>query len=98
VDEFDIRLEIAGKMYPVPVKRGDEQEEFLYREAAKLVQIEVLRYKQHFAKTVNERDLLAMVVLHLARQVLQLGEKNDIEPYVHKIQQLTDLLECHLKE
>jgi cell division protein ZapA len=96
-DVFTINLDVAGRSYPVKVKRGDEQEEFLARKAAKRVQDYMTKYRQHFAKSVEERDLLALIAIQLAMEVSQLEEKNDTKPYTHKIQQLTDILENYLK-
>jgi cell division protein ZapA len=92
-DEFVINLEVAGRIYPVKIKRGDEQEEFLIRKAAKRVQQDVLQFKQYFAKTVENRDLLAMVAMQLAVDVISLEEINETEPYTRKIQQLTEMLD-----
>jgi hypothetical protein len=97
-DEFVISLEVAGNVYQVPVKRNDEREEYLLRKAAKRVQQHVIQYRQYLSKEVTERDLLAAVVIHLAKDVVQLEEQNDTERYIHKIQQLTDMLENYLKK
>lgn len=95
-DEFEIKLEVAGRQYPVMIKRGDEQQEFLIRKAAKRVQQHVIQYKQHYAKTVEERDLLAMVAIQLGLEVIILENKNDTKPFTEKIQQLTGTLEDYL--
>jgi cell division protein ZapA len=96
-DEFDITLEVAGKPYRIPVSRGDEQMEFLYREAAKRVQTCMVQYRQRFSISLEDAAVLSMVAIHLARDVVQLEGKNDAEPYAHKIQQLTDKLDEYLK-
>ena len=95
-DEFVINLDVAGRTYPVTIKRGDEQEEYLMRKAAKRVQQNVIQYKQHFAKSEEDRDLLAMIAIQLAVDVISLEEKNDTKPFTHKIQQLTKTLENYL--
>ena len=97
-DEFVINLEVAGRTYPVKIKRGDEQEEFLIRKAAKRVQQNVTQYKQHFAKSEEERNLLAMVAIQLAVDVITLEDKNDTKPFTLKIQQLTEMLDNYLKD
>jgi cell division protein ZapA len=96
-DEFVINVEIAGRPYPVKITRGDEQEEFLIRKAAKRVQQNVLQFKQYFAKSVENRDLLAMVAIQLAAEVIDLEERNDTKPFTHKIQQLTETLDNYLR-
>jgi len=97
-DEFVINVEIADRAYPVKIKRGDEQEEFLIRNAAKRVQQNVLQFKQFFAKSVENRDLLAMVAIQLAVEVINLEGRNDTKPFTDKIQQLTQTLENYLKD
>jgi cell division protein ZapA len=96
--EFVINLEIADRTYPVKITRGDEQEEFLIRMAAKRVQQNVIQFKQHFAKSVENRDLLAMVAIQLAVELISMEDKNDTKPYTHKIQQLTEMLDNYLKD
>ena len=102
-DEFVINLDVAGRTYPVTIKRGDEQEEYLMRKAAKRVQQNVIQYKQHFAKSEEDRDLLAMIAIQLAIEVVDLEEqvialeaKNDTKPFTHTIHQLTKTLEHYL--
>ena len=97
-DEFVINLEIAGRTYPVTIKRGDEQEEFLIRRATKRVQQNVIQYRQHFDKSSDDRDILAMIAIQLATEVVLLEEKNDTKPFTRKIQQLTETLENYLHD
>lgn len=88
-DEFNITLKISGRPYLIPVRRGDEAEERLYRNAADRVEMCLLQYRQHFAKSLEEIDLLSMVAIQLARDVLLLEAQNDVEYYARKVQQLT---------
>ena len=97
-DEFVIKLDVAGRIYPVIMKRGEGQEESLIRKAAKRVQQDVTQYKQHFAKSEEDRDLLAMIAIQLAVDVISLEERNDTEPFTHKIRQLTKTLGNYLTD
>ena len=94
---FKIKLEVVGRLYPVMIKRGDEQEEFLFRQASKRVQQYVMQYRQFFAKSVEERDLLAMTAIQLALEVVTLEEKNDTQPFTQKNKQLTEIMEDYLQ-
>jgi len=96
-DEFEIKLDVSGRQYPVMIKRGDEQQEFLIRKAAKRVQQHVIQHRQRYAKMVEDRDLLAMVAIQLALEVIILENKNDTKPFTQKIQQLTETLEDYLQ-
>ena len=78
------------------LKRGNEQEESMIRKAAKRVQQNMIKYKLYFAKSVEDRDLLAKVAIKLAMELLLLEERNDTEPFTRKIQQLTETLVDYL--
>ena len=97
-DEFEIKVKVAGRLYPVWIKRGDEQQEYLIRKAAKLIQQLELAYRQKFVKSLEDRDILAMAAIEIARDLVILEEKNDTKPFTHKIKQLTDMLEGYLKK
>jgi cell division protein ZapA len=97
-NEFDIKLEVAGRSYSIPVQRGNEEEEFLYREAAKRVGQHLVQYRQYFSKSLEDTQLLAMLAIHLARDVLRLEAENDMETYARKLQQWTDKLDDYLKK
>lgn len=96
--EFDIKLEVAGKRYYIPVGRGDEEAEILYREAAKRVGQLLVKYRQHFSKSLEDHQLLTMVAIHLARDVLKLEAEDEVGTYAREIQQWTDKLDEYLKK
>jgi hypothetical protein len=85
-DVFTIRLSVADRMYPLMIKRGDEREEFLAREAAKRVREYMTKYRQEFAESMDEMDLLAMTAIHLARDVSLQEERNGAKPFTCRIQ------------
>jgi cell division protein ZapA len=97
-DEFEIKVTVGGRLYPVWLKRGDERQEYLIRKAAKLIQQLELEYRQHFVKSLDDRDILAMATIEIARDLIVLEERNDTKPFTHKIQQLTSTLEGYLKK
>jgi len=96
-DEYVINLKIADKMYSMKIKRGDEQEYWI-RKAAKRVDQYVNEYRAHFAKSVENRDLLAMIAVQLANHADHWEERNDTEPFTRKIQQLTEMLDDYLTD
>ena len=96
-NEFEIKVKVAGRLYPVWLKRNDEQQEYLIRKAAKRIEQLELVYRQNFVKSLEDRDILAMAAIQIARDLVMLEEKNDTKPFTHKIQQLTDMLEDYLK-
>jgi len=96
-DEFEIKVTVAGRQYPVWLKRGDERQEYLIRKAAKRIEQFEIAYRQKFVKSLENRDILAMAAIQIARDLVVLEDKNDTKPFTHKIKQLTDILEDYLK-
>ena len=94
-EEFLINIVIAGKKYPLTIKRHEEE---LARAAADQINSKILQYRQHFAVEVDTKDLLAMVTFQLSVENLILEDKNDTSPFTEKIQELTDKLESYLKD
>ena len=97
-DEFEIKVKVAGRLYPVWLKRSDEQQEYLIRKAAKRIEQLEIAYRNRFVKSLDDRDVLAMAAIEIARDLVILEEKNDTKPFTHKIKQLTDTLEDYLKK
>ena len=96
-DEFEIKVKVAGRLYPIWIKRGDERQEYLIRKAAKRIEQFEFAYREYFTKSLDDRDVLAMAAIEIARDLVILEEKNDTKPFTHKIQQLTNTLEDYLK-
>ena len=68
-EEFLINIVIAGKKYPLTIKRHEEE---LARAAADQINSKILQYRQHFAVEVDTKDLLAMVAFQLSMHNLEL--------------------------
>lgn len=93
-DKFVIHVEIAGKDYALTINRNDEE---LTRAAAKQIRDKINRYREHFSVSeVDIKDLLAMVALQLSVDNLRLENKNDVSPFVEKIETLNDTLKEYL--
>lgn len=96
-DEFNINLEVVGKTYPVTIARGDEMSEAMMRKAAERIQTLYVEYKQRYAKTTEDKDLLAMVSLQLVTDLVWLEEKSDTTPVTQKIHQYIKELDSFLQ-
>ncbi len=95
-EDFLINIDIAGKKYPLTIKRKEEE---LYRKAAKRLNTLMGRYGARYGhnEDVDTKDLLAMVAFHFAKNCVTLEERNDTSPFTEKIQELTTELEGYLK-
>lgn len=98
-DSFRIHLHIADCYFPVKIKRN-EKEEALYRDAAKLVNKMVDKYRERFAEEnpdIKMKDILAMVAYHFAINTLRKEAQTDDCRAMEVIEQLTKELEEALK-
>lgn len=91
---FLINIDIAGKKYPLPIRREEEE---LVRAAAAQINKKVLQYQTAYPGIVDVRDLLAFVAIQLSITNLKLESKNDTGPFIDKMQQLNGELEEYLK-
>lgn len=59
-ESLTIRLKIAGRNYPLKVKKSKEA---IFREAAGLINNQIEKYAQTFRKSDDKQDYLAMVAI-----------------------------------
>ena len=69
--ELSIKVTIAGRIYPLTVKREEEE---VVRKAAKLINDRIKDYEDNFSVR-DKQDLLAMCGLQFVTQNLQLENK-----------------------
>lgn len=94
-DKFVIHVEIAGKDYALTINRKDEE---ITRAAARQIRNKINQYRDYFAASdVDIKDLLAMVALQLSVDNLNLENKNDVGPFVEKIETLNSKLKEYLE-
>jgi hypothetical protein len=101
--EMSIMLEVIPgvRKYPVKINADDEE---LIREATKQLRLKVNVYIQKFyvpdlfEEDLSLLDIMTMAAIDIATSHLRLERKNDMEPFVAKIQQLNDKLGNYLKE
>lgn len=88
-EKLVIRLMIGNQMYPISVKR--EQEE-IFRKAAKDINEKLQRYQSTYPKQGYEK-YMSIALLDFAVKVLQIENNNETEPYNRSLQQLTAEIE-----
>lgn len=88
-DKFVIRLLIGEQIFPITVKRDQEE---IYRKAASMINEKLGRYKSSYPHLEYER-YAAVAMLDFAVRVLQLQKRNDQSPYADTIERLTGELE-----
>jgi len=93
-DKLSIRVNIADRFYPLKIDRSEEES---IRKAAKLLNERVLQYKQRYADK-DVVDFVAMSALQLVTRLVELEEKQDVEPVIESIKELNDELAEYIKE
>jgi cell division protein ZapA (FtsZ GTPase activity inhibitor) len=92
-DKFSIKINIADRPYPVKIIRTDEEK---IRKAAKFIndKIQLLKEKKYSNK--DDQDFLAMVSLQLSTRLIELEEKNNIDPIIRRVKELDEKLKEYL--
>jgi len=74
MDELSIRIEIAGRAYPLTIHKEEEEN---VRKAVQEINDSITRLKQHYPLT-DKQDLLAMAALEVTTRAL-----NSVSPQQH---------------
>lgn len=92
MDELSIKISIAGRTYPLTIKREEEE---LIRKAAKQVDEKVRTFQQNYA-VKDKQDLLAMTALQMASSVLKLSNDSSSEQYAERMQSIEKSIDDYL--
>jgi cell division protein ZapA (FtsZ GTPase activity inhibitor) len=82
--KFNIHLNVAGKYYPLTIRRRDEG---TVRQAAKLINEKMQQYKESYSEG-EIRDFLAMAAVDLVIQLIELKDHKDVSPIVDLVRNL----------
>lgn len=92
MSELSIKVSIAGRTYPLTIKREEEE---LIRKAAKEVDDNVRTLQQTYA-VKDKQDLLAMAALQMATNALKFSKKEDDTAMISRLDQLDSALNDYL--
>ncbi|MBQ9200749.1 MAG: cell division protein ZapA [Bacteroidales bacterium] len=100
-DTFKIHLYIADEDFFVELKRNDQQQEALYRQAARQISRLMNAYREKYhgegAAELDTKRLLAMTALHLAKKNLEVEANTDDSRCLTVVGQLDEELKRYLK-
>jgi cell division protein ZapA (FtsZ GTPase activity inhibitor) len=92
-EKLSIRVNIADRFYPLKIDRMEEEN---IRKATKLINERVLQYKQKYADK-DVVDFLAMTALQLVTRLVELEQKQDVDPVFESIKELNDELKEYIQ-
>ena len=93
-DRMKINLLIDCQKYPLNIRREDE---LLYRDAAKLIDKTLNKYRE-WKPDLSSNQHWAMAALELAYAYISNKDKNDTQPYLRKLEELTRELDNVISE
>lgn len=93
-DKLNIQLRLGNELFPITVKR---EEEIHFRNAAKLINSKLDRYKATFPDQGNEKYMF-MTLLDITVNFIKKEDKNDTEPYNNSLKLLTEEINKALKK
>ena len=93
-DRMKINLLIDCQKYPLNIRREDE---LLYRDAAKLIDKTLNKYRE-WKPDLSSNQHWAMAALELAYAFISNKDKNDTQPYLRKLEELTQELDNVISE
>ena len=90
-DKQNISLWVGNQLFELIVPREDEK---LYRDAAKLIKDKLNRSRREYPSFTTDR-IWAMSMLELSFQYVMVKDRNDTQPFIDKIKELTtDIDQC----
>lgn len=87
-----ITLLIDSNKYPLTIRREDEQH---YRDAAKLIDKTLNKYRSSWPD-LSTNTHWAMAALELAFNLMSMKDRNDTQPYLEKLKELTQELDNYI--
>ncbi|HBX51996.1 MAG: cell division protein ZapA [Bacteroidetes bacterium RIFOXYA12_FULL_35_11] len=93
-EKLTIKVNIAERMYPVKINRNEEEK---IRKAAKILNEKINQYKDKKFANKDEQDFLAMISLQLSIKLLDIEEKNTIQPIIQKVKNLEEKLREYME-
>jgi len=88
MSEFSIKVTIAGRTYPLTVKRDEEE---AVRKAAKEINESVKVFQDNYA-VKDKQDLLAMIALQVASELISKTESSDEKLMIRELKTLDEQL------
>ena len=89
-----ITLLIDCQRYPLHIRREDEQ---LYRDAAKMIDTTLNKYRS-WKPELGANNHWAMAALELAFNLMSMKDRNDTQPDLDKLKELTKELDNYVSK
>lgn len=88
-NKLTIKVNVAGRIYSLSIKRGEEKQEELIRKAAERINIKIEQYRERF-NNKDTFDLLAMSSLQLVKELIAEQQESRIETIIEDMKDLSE--------
>lgn len=95
--KLTIRVNVAGRMYSLSIKRGEEYQEEVIRKAANKINKKIEQYRERFSGH-DTLDFLAMSSLQLVKELIAEQKNNDTTSLIEDIKDLNEEIDELLEE
>ncbi len=89
-EKININIVINGNKFPMTIDRDEEE---IVRNAAKRVDEKIKAYKGYYNSLDNEAKIITLVSLDMAISCIEEEKKNNTQPYINKIRELSNLID-----
>lgn len=93
-DKLTITLNIAGRSCVLTIEREEEE---AIRKAAQLINSKIAKYREKYANA-DPIDFLAVTALQFTVKMLEAEKRNDIEPVLDRVREISSRLDGFVKE
>jgi len=93
-NKLRINIKIDGRVFPLTINRIDEER---YRQAAKLVNETIKKYRQSFSNQESQ-NILAMSAFQIALSNIELKNQNNSSNFIDELKDINDNISDFLKE
>jgi cell division protein ZapA (FtsZ GTPase activity inhibitor) len=88
-NKLTIKVNVAGRLYSLSIKRGEEKQEELIRKAAEKINNKIKLYRDKFAGK-DTFDLLSMSSLQIIKELIAEQQEANIDSIVEDLKDLSE--------
>lgn len=88
--EFQINVDVAGRIFKIFVDRDNEEEEEFTRLSAKKINEEIEKLREEYNNSTDSYNFLAMASLNIVKKLLAEQRNNNHESFIEDVKDLNE--------
>lgn len=89
-NEFQINVDVAGRIFKIFVDRDNEEEEEFTRLSAKKINEEINKLREEYNNSTDSYNFLAMASLNIVKKLLAEQRNNNHESFIEDVKDLNE--------